>query len=51
MALHEWLSQQGLPPQRMDGEGMTLLEIYVTDPAEVPNPADFVTRIEFRLTD
>lgn len=42
-ALHEWLVAQNVPP---DGDGQsTLLEIYVTDPEEVPNPADWITRI------
>lgn len=51
MALHDWLSKQALPPQTMSGGDMTLLEIYVTDPAEVPNPAEWVTRIEFKIAE
>jgi effector-binding domain-containing protein len=52
--LHQWLAKQNLPKQSQGGsgeKGMTLLEIYHTDPDDLPNPADWVTEIAFKLAD
>lgn len=49
--LHEWLAQQSLPPQGMNGGRSTLLEIYHTDPAEEPDPQKWVTEIAFKIGD
>ena len=52
MALHEWLGKQSIGPQSQGGgKGLTLLEIYITDPNEVPDPKDWVTEIAFKLKD
>jgi len=48
-ALHAWLSKQGLQPRMDDGSRMTLLEIYETDPDDLPDPADWITHIAFKL--
>jgi effector-binding domain-containing protein len=49
-ALHQWLATQKLPPQDMEGGGLTLLEIYETDPAQEPNPDKWITDVAFRLS-
>jgi effector-binding domain-containing protein len=50
--VHQWLAKQpGLKPFDMEGGGLTLLEIYETDPEEVPDPANWITHIAFRLGD
>lgn len=51
--LHQWLAKQNLPKLTRGGtdKGMTLLEIYHTDPDDLPNPADWVTEIAFKLAD
>ena len=49
--LHEWLAQQNLPPQGMNGGRSTLLEIYHSDPAEEPDPHQWVTEIAFKIED
>jgi effector-binding domain-containing protein len=52
MALHDWLEKQKVPKQSSgDDKGLTLLEIYETDPNEVPDPKDWVTEIAFKLSD
>jgi effector-binding domain-containing protein len=52
MALHEWLEKQAIPKQSLgDGKGLTLLEIYITDPQEVADPKDWITEIAFKLND
>jgi effector-binding domain-containing protein len=52
MALHDWLAKQKLPKQSSGNDkGLTLLEIYETDPDEVPDPKDWVTEIAFKLSD
>jgi effector-binding domain-containing protein len=52
MALHDWLAEQNVPKQSTDNEaGLTLLEIYVTDPEEVKDPNQWVTEIAFKLKD
>lgn len=48
MALYDWLAGQHLP---MQAEPHTLLEIYHTDPDELPDPATWVTEIAFKLAD
>jgi effector-binding domain-containing protein len=51
-ALHQWLGKQSIPKQGLgDGSGTTLLEIYETDPEEVPDPKNWVTDIAFKLKD
>jgi hypothetical protein len=35
----------------MEAGGLTLLEIYETDPDEEPNPDKWITHIAFRLGD
>ena len=50
--LHLWLAKQaGLKPFDMEAGGLTLLEIYETDPDEEPNPEKWITHIAFRLGD
>jgi effector-binding domain-containing protein len=52
--LHEWLGKQGMVPRNWGGADTgrsTLLEIYETDPAEVPDPQQWITDIAFRLPD
>jgi effector-binding domain-containing protein len=50
--VHEWLAKQaGLKPFDMEAGGLTLLEIYETDPDEEPNPDKWITHIAFRLGD
>lgn len=50
--LHQWLARQpDMEPFDMAGSGLTLLEIYETDPAEVPDPSQWVTHIAFKLSD
>jgi effector-binding domain-containing protein len=52
MALHDWLGRQGMrPADGPSGEAHTLLEIYVTDPDEVPDPADWITQLAFKIPD
>ena len=52
MALHDWLGKQSITPKSLaEGKGLTLLEIYITDPNEVPDPKDWVTEIAFKLED
>jgi effector-binding domain-containing protein len=51
-ALHQRLGEQGMTPQGIsEGGRSTLLEIYETDPDEVPNPDDWITHIVFKLPD
>jgi effector-binding domain-containing protein len=52
-SLHQWLAKQNVPKQSLGAadDGTTLLEIYITDPDEVADPADWVTEIAFKLAD
>jgi effector-binding domain-containing protein len=51
-ALHQWLAKQDLDKAASaDDKGMTLLEIYITDPEEVKDPNQWVTEIAFKLKD
>jgi effector-binding domain-containing protein len=50
--LHQWLARQpDTQPFDMAGGGLTLLEIYETDPDEVADPAQWITHIVFKLKD
>ncbi len=49
--LHQWAQKQHLPPQDMEQGGLTLLEIYETDPVAEPDPSKWVTEIAFKLSD
>ena len=54
-ALLEWADDRGLQWDRTDGphgdEWGCRLEIYLTNPAEEPDPSKFVTQLAFRLAD
>jgi effector-binding domain-containing protein len=53
MALGEWLGSQGINPMPESAARYdhVRLEHYETDPADVPDPANWITDVAFRLGD